>query len=49
VMTDLWAVLGAFAVVVLPLALAWWLLGRPPRSARPRQGEHGKMPREEKR
>jgi hypothetical protein len=29
--TDLWAVLGALAVVLLPLVLAWWLLGRPPR------------------
>lgn len=48
-MGDLWAVLGALAAFVLPMVLAGWLLGRPARGARPRQGEHGKMPREEDR
>jgi hypothetical protein len=46
---EIWAVLGALAIVVLPMALAGWLLGRPPRGARPRQDAHGKMPAEEER
>ncbi|MFZ5551447.1 MAG: hypothetical protein ACOZJX_22320 [Pseudomonadota bacterium] len=25
---DLWAVIGAFAVLLLPLLMAWWLLKR---------------------
>lgn len=35
-MNDLWAALGALAAIVLPLALAVWLLARPPRDARRR-------------
>jgi hypothetical protein len=47
--TDLWGMLGALAAVLLPLALAGWLLGRTRRQAAPRRKLHGKMPREEDR
>jgi hypothetical protein len=40
----LWGVLGALATLVLPMALAGWLLGRPSRRrARPPPAPHGKM------
>ena len=42
-MGDLWAVIGALAVVVLPIALAWWLLGRPSRSSAARPDPRGNM------
>lgn len=48
-MADLWAVLGALATVVLPMALAWWLLGRKPRGSKPTTGSRGNMPSEEER
>jgi hypothetical protein len=35
-MADLWAALGALAAIVLPMALAGWLLARPPRERRRR-------------
>lgn len=46
---DLWAALGALAAVGLPMAVAWWLLGRPPRGNRPGTGARGNMPPEEDR
>lgn len=30
-MTDLWSVLGSLLAFIVPMALAWWLLGRPDR------------------
>jgi hypothetical protein len=44
--SDLWSVLGSLLAFVVPMALAWWLLGRPARrdprdDARRRRG---KMP-----
>ena len=33
-MTDLWSVLGSLLALVVPMALAWWLLGRPGRGNR---------------
>ncbi len=48
-MDDLWAVLGALAAVVLPMVLAWWLLGRPPQAGGSRREPRGKMPGEEDR
>jgi hypothetical protein len=44
-----WAVLVALAAVVLPLLLAWWLLGRGLHRGEPRQEPRGKMPRQEDR
>ena len=41
-MDDLWAILGTLATIVLPMALAGWLLGRPQR--RPPPDRRGKMP-----
>lgn len=47
-MGDLWGVLGALATLVLPMALAGWLLGRPTRRPRrPRPDRHGKIPGKE--
>ena len=41
---DLWGVLGALASIVLPLALAGWLLARPVRRApRPSADPREKM------
>jgi hypothetical protein len=40
-MVDVWRVLGALLVVVAPLLLAAWLLGR---TGAPRRRPHGKMP-----
>lgn len=45
-MTDFWSVLAALLAFLVPMALAWWLLGRPGRrrtrdEARRRRG---KMP-----
>jgi hypothetical protein len=48
-MADFWAVLGALAAVVLPMALAWWLLGRTPRGNRSTTGSRGNMPSKEDR
>jgi hypothetical protein len=45
-MNDWLGILGALAVFMLPLALAWWLLGRrerPRRTSEP--ASHEKMPR----
>jgi hypothetical protein len=47
-MDDWLGILGALAVFVLPLVLAWWLLGRRERPRRAREEEpttHEKMPR----
>ena len=33
-MADLWGALGALATIVIPMALAGWLLGRKERSRR---------------
>jgi hypothetical protein len=47
-MDDWLGILGALAVFVLPLVLAWWLLGRRDGPRRPRENEpatHEKMPR----
>ena len=45
-MSDLWLLLAALAAIAGPLALAWWLLGRPePRQPPPDPGaRRGKMP-----
>ena len=44
-MVDVWGVLGALLVIVVPLVLAAWLLGRTDRSQRrSRRRPHGKMP-----
>ncbi len=44
-MAELGASLGALAVIVLPLVLAWWLLGRTSGAARDRtQHLREKMP-----
>lgn len=48
-MDDLWAVLGALAAFVLPMALAWWLLRGPRGGERPPSRSHGKMPAEKER
>ncbi|MBI3155947.1 MAG: hypothetical protein HYZ20_11105 [Burkholderiales bacterium] len=48
-MGDLWAVLGAVGAVVLPMALAWWLLDRRPTRTDLRRDAHGKMPGEKER
>jgi hypothetical protein len=47
---DLWGVIGALAALLLPLALAGWLLGLDDRRERRRSrrqaaDSHGKMPR----
>jgi hypothetical protein len=47
-MNDWLAILGAFAVFVLPLVLAWWLLGRREGPRQPTDkgsATHEKMPR----
>jgi hypothetical protein len=45
-MSDWLGILGALAVFVLPLALAWWLLGRRERPRRQdRSSSREKMPR----
>lgn len=33
-MADLWGALGAMATIIIPMALAGWLLGRKERSRR---------------
>jgi hypothetical protein len=38
---GIWGALGALAVIVVPMALAGWLLARADRS---RRRPHGKMP-----
>ncbi|MCA0240908.1 MAG: hypothetical protein LCI02_08595 [Proteobacteria bacterium] len=43
-MADVWGALGALAAVVLPMALAGWLLTRPARPARPTRGPRRRMP-----
>ena len=44
-MSDFWGTFVALVAIVVPLALAWWLLGRPQRRRRPDAGKgHGKMP-----
>jgi hypothetical protein len=44
-MVDVWGVLGALLVIVVPLVLAAWLLDRADRSQhRSRRRPHGKMP-----
>lgn len=46
-MSDGWGVLAALGVILLPMALAWWLLGLPGRRrrlARGAQAPRGKMP-----
>jgi hypothetical protein len=48
-MGELWAVLGTLAIIVLPMVLAGWLLGRPssdrvPPPADPRGKMTGKEP-----
>jgi hypothetical protein len=44
-MNDFWGTFAALAAIVVPLALAWWLLGRPQRR-RPSDASRGrgKMP-----
>jgi hypothetical protein len=44
-MAEVWGALGALAVIILPLALAAWLLARSdgPRRRSPHR-PHGKMP-----
>jgi hypothetical protein len=47
-MNDWLGMLAAFAIFVLPLVLAWWLLGRRGGTRQPRKnraGTHEKMPR----
>jgi hypothetical protein len=45
-MSDWLGILAALAVFVLPLALAWWLLGRRERPRRTKDGaSREKMPR----
>jgi hypothetical protein len=46
-MSDLWGARVALAALVVPLALAGWLLGRGdrPRQHRNHLDSHGKMPR----
>jgi hypothetical protein len=46
---ELWSVLGALVAVVLPLMLAWWLLGRGIGEAGGRRRCRGNMRREEDR
>lgn len=46
-MNELWAVLGALATVVLPLVLAWWLLGRPAQVDSSQGDRCGKISRKE--
>lgn len=45
-MDDIWHAVGALLVLVVPLVVAWWLLGRGPRPPR-RKGadEREKMKR----
>jgi hypothetical protein len=47
-LTDWLGILGALAVFLLPLLLAWWLLARRERTRQPRRKDssaHEKMPR----
>jgi hypothetical protein len=47
-MTDWLGILGALAVFLLPLVLAWWLLGRREGTRQPTRkasSAHEKMPR----
>lgn len=48
-LADLWGALGALAAVVLPMALAWWLLGRKPGRGGSATRSRVKMPGEEER
>lgn len=44
-MSDFWGTVAALVAIVAPLALAWWLLGRPQRRRPPDATEsRGKMP-----
>ncbi|HNW62099.1 MAG TPA: hypothetical protein PLX45_21575 [Piscinibacter sp.] len=44
-MSDLWGTLAALAAIIVPLALAWWLIGRSERRRQRDPGkERGKMP-----
>ena len=43
-MTGSWLLLAALAAVTVPLALAWWLLGRPERRRGDTAARRGKMP-----
>ena len=42
-MHDLWSALGALAAIVLPMALAGWLLGRTPKQPPPHTDRRGNM------
>lgn len=48
-MDDLWAILGTLATIVLPMALAGWLLGRPSKRHSSRRDPRGNMRRHEDR
>jgi hypothetical protein len=44
-MSDFWGTFAALAAIVVPLALAWRLLGRPQRRRSPDDAKsHGKIP-----
>jgi hypothetical protein len=43
-MDSLWLLLAALMAVAVPLALAWWLLGRPERRSPEAAARRGKMP-----
>jgi len=45
-MNSVWGLLGAFAVLLVPLAMAWLVVGRGERRrrARPAQGRHSDLP-----
>lgn len=44
-MDDIWHAVGALLALVVPLAVAWWLLGRRPPRRRHGSGEREKMKR----
>jgi hypothetical protein len=43
-MSGGWLLLAALAAVAVPLAMAWWLLGRPERRPPDAAARRGKMP-----
>jgi len=43
-MDGLWLLLASLMAVAVPLALAWWLLGRPGRRPPDAAARRGKMP-----
>ena len=43
-MDGVWLLLAALMAVAVPLALAWWLLGRPERRPSDKAARRGKMP-----